>query len=470
MKRIVIVGGGYAGFYTALGLERRLKKSDEAELTLIDPQPYMTYEPFLPEIASGSIEPRHCLVPLRKTLRNTRVLSGSVAAIVHRNKSLVVRPHIGDDYSLHYDIIVVTAGAVSRSFAVAGLEQRAIGLKHVEEAIQIRDRLLTSLDRAARLPIGRERTRLLSAVVVGGGFSGVEVFGELLSLAASALRYYPELNAKELDFRLVQADRRILPEMSERLADCVTSSLEKRGARVHLNSQVVSAVHGNVVLSTGHQFETDLIVWAAGNEANPLIARHTDLPIDSRGFLMARADLRVGTKDSWIEDAWAAGDNASVPDLSGESPTGRVLPNAQNAVRQAHLLSVNVVASLRSQPAKQYYHRNLGTVATLGQGRGAFQSRRFGFAGTSAWLIHRAYHLYAMPTWERRMRILAGWLVSAAFGRDMVPLEDARHPRAVFFVKTLRRNCARSRDHEPDEEVGRPPSSLLRSIATTPNR
>ena len=237
---------------------------------------------------------------------------------------------------------------------------------------------------------------------------------------------------EDLDFRLVQAADRILPEVSERIAARIVKSFERRGARVHLNTGVTSAVNGHVVLSTGDEFDAHIIIWAAGNGANPIIAKHTDLPVDARGLLLVRADLRVGSEEQAIQDTWGAGDDASVPDLGGDSPSGRVVPNAQNAIRQGRLLASNIVASLRSRPAKQYIHHNLGTIATLGLGRGAFQAGRIGFTGFLAWLIHRLYHLYALPTWERKIRVLAGWLVSALFGRDIVSVEDAKHPRAAF--------------------------------------
>lgn len=453
MKRIVIVGGGYAGLYTALGLERKLLRSDEAEVILIDPRPYMTYQPFLPEVMAGSIEPRHALVSLRKSLPRTRVISGSVVQITHADKAVLVRPYARDDYALSYDVIVVTAGAVTRTFPLPGLKEGAIGLKHVEEAIAIRNRLLASFDRAAGLPVGPERRRLLTAIVAGGGFTGVEGFGELFSLAECLLRYYPELKREDLDFRLVQAANQILPEVSERIAACVVKSLERRGAHVHLNTQVVSAVNGRVVLSTGEHFDTNIIVWAAGNGPNPIIAKQTDLPVDSRGFLVVRADLRVGTEDRLIKDAWGAGDDASVPDLSGGSPTGRAVANAQNAVRQGRLLAANIVASFRGRPIRQYFHRNLGTIATLGIGRGAFQSGRVGFTGFLAWLIHRAYHVYAVPTWERKVRVLADWSVSALFGRDIVSIEDMRHPRAAFVWGFPRSSTERA-DQPLSEEIG----------------
>ena len=209
-----------------------------------------------------------------------------------------------------------------------------------------------------------------TAIVVGAGFTGVEGFGELLSFAAPLLRYYPELTLVDFDFRLVQAGNRIMPEVSERIADRVVKSFESRGARVHLNTQVASAVDGHVVLSTGEEFDANIIIWTGGIDANPIVAKHTDLPVDSRGYLIVRPDLRVGTDEQAINDAWGAGDDASIPDLSGEAPTGRVVQNAQNAVRQGRLLAANIVESLRGRPARKNFHHNLGTIATLVMGRG----------------------------------------------------------------------------------------------------
>ena len=214
MTRIVIVGGGYAGFYAAWNLEKRLRPG-EAEIVVIDPRPYMTYQPFLPEVMAGSVEARHAAVSLRRHLRRSRVVAGEVTRVEHARRTVQVRPADGDDLELTYDIIVITAGAVTRTFPVPGVAEQAIGMKHVEEAVAIRDRLLTAFDRAAALPPGPERQRLLTVTFVGGGFSGVEGFGELLSLATSLLPSYPELSAADLSFHLVEAAGRILPEVTE---------------------------------------------------------------------------------------------------------------------------------------------------------------------------------------------------------------------------------------------------------------
>ncbi|MFF4836312.1 NAD(P)/FAD-dependent oxidoreductase [Streptomyces sp. NPDC001315] len=442
MREILIVGGGYAGFYTAWGLEKKLRRG-EARVTVVDPRPYMTYQPFLPEVVAGAVEARHAAVSLRRHLHRTRLISGTVTEIRNSDRSVTVRPESGPDYQLDYDILVVTAGAVTRTFPVPGLGEQAFGLKHVEEAVAIRDRLLTSFDRAATLPRGPERQKLLTVTFVGGGFSGVEGFGELLSLASAVLKHYPELDVEEIQFHMVEARGRILPEVSDQPGAWVVRSLRNRGAFVHLNTQLVSAKGGHVVLSNGEEFDSGLIVWAAGNASNPIVHNHTDLPVDERGLLVVRADLRVGTETDVVADVWAAGDDAAVPDLAAGRPGAHTVPNAQHAVRQGKRLARNILATLRGRPAKDYVHHSLGVVATLGLGRGIFQYRRLVIKGFPAWLMHRGYHVLAVPTWERKVRVLAVWLTAAFYGRDVVSLASVQHPREAFVSRGNPRHSER---------------------------
>ncbi|QJU55194.1 FAD-dependent oxidoreductase [Herbiconiux sp. KACC 21604] len=435
MTKILIIGGGYAGFYTAWGLERRLRPG-EAEVTVVDPRPYMTYQPFLPEVAAGSVEPRHTVVSLRRHLARTRVLAGSVVELRHAERIAVVRPAVGPDRALAYDVVVVTAGAVTRTFPVAGVQEEAIGLKTVEEGVAVRDALLGAFDRASVLEPGPERRRTLSVTVVGGGFTGVELFGELLSLATAQLKKYPMLGPDDLDFHLVEAAGRILPEVSDEPGRWVVRQFEERGGRVHLGTQLRSAVDRHIVLSTGEEYDTGLLVWAAGNASNPVAARHTDLPTDARGLITVKADLRVVDTESGhvVEDAWAAGDDAAVPDLvlQAERPDARTVPNAQHAVRQGRLLAENLVRALRGERPRPYRHRSLGVVATLGLGTGVFQYRGIVVKGLLGWVMHRGYHVLAVPTWERKVRVLLVWLSALLFGRDVVSLPELQHPRRAF--------------------------------------
>ena len=435
MRRILISGGGYAGFYTAWKLEKKLRRG-EAEVTVVDPRPYMTYQPFLPEVAAGSIDPRHAVVPLRRHLRRTRVIAGKVSSIDHAARTTTVVTNAGAIARLEYDVVVVTAGAIPSAPPVPGIAEEAIGLKTVEEAAAVRDRLLTHFDRAAGLPPGPERDRLLTVVVIGAGYAGVEAFGELLSLATALLRRYPEIRREDLHFHLVELAGRILPEVSLESSRWVIGHLTARGARIHLETTVTSAVGGVVELSTGEVLESDLILWTAGVKPSPLLL-DTDLPVDARGRLRVRADLRVVDDHGVVvRDAWGAGDVAAVPDLTGGGVDGYTVPNAQHAVRQGKLLAANLVADLRGRQPREYVHHDLGSVATLGLGTGVFQSGPIAVRGFPAWVMHRGYHVLAVPGWERKWRVLVNWVLNFLLGRELASQEASTRPRAAFEEAT----------------------------------
>jgi len=431
VPKILIVGGGYAGFYTAWKLEKHLRRG-EAEVIVVDPLPYMTYQPFLPEVAAGSIEARHSVVALRRHLKRTKVVAAKVTGINHANKVATITPIAGEPYELEYDQIVVTAGAVSRTFPIPGIADNAIGLKTIEEAVAIRDRLMSNFDKASTLPPGPERDRLLTVVVIGGGFAGIEVFAELRSFASALVARYPEITFDDTHFHLVEAMGRIMPEVSLKTSEWVLKDLAKRAAYVHLDTQVTGAVGGNVELSTGEVIPSDLIIWTAGVMANPTVVRGGDLPVEERGRIQTRADLRVGTDDEIVEGAWAAGDVSAVPDLSGGGVGGYCVPNAQHAVRQAKLLAMNLVAVLRGELPREYFHKNLGAVAGLGLYNGVFQSGNLALKGFVAWVAHRGYHGLAMPSWERKFRVVCGWWNNLWLGRDLVNLQAVQDPRYVF--------------------------------------
>ncbi|SMG41358.1 NAD(P)/FAD-dependent oxidoreductase [Agreia pratensis] len=454
MPRILIVGGGYAGFYTAWKLEKWLRPG-EAEVTVVDPLPYMTYQPFLPEVAAGSIEPRHAIVPLRRHLKKTAIVAAKVTGIDHASKTATITPNIGEPYEFAYDQIVVTAGSVSRTFPIPGVADEAIGLKTIEEAVAIRDRILTNMDKAARLPIGPERDRLLTVVVVGGGFAGIEIFAELRSFVSGLLKQYPEIKFEDTHFHLIEAMGRIMPEVSLPTSLWVIKNLAERGAQIHLDTQLKSAVGGVIELSTGESFESDTIIWTAGVMASPML-KGTDLPIEERGRLQVRPDLRVGTADEIVADAWGAGDVSAVPDLSGGGVGGFCVPNAQHAVRQGRLMAKNIVAALRGEALVEYNHKNAGAVAGLGIGVGAFQSGKIAIKGLPAWFMHRGYHGLAMPTWERKIRVIGNWVFNFVLGRDIASLEARVTPRAAFEAFASRPRPAAEAPAEPAAAAKKP--------------
>lgn len=430
MTKILIVGGGYAGFYAARTLEKLLRRG-EASVTLVDPSPYMTYQPFLPEVVGASVEARHSVVSLRKHLKRTEVITARVTGIDHAGKIATITAGVGEPYTREYDTVIMTAGAVTRTFPIPGIADDAIGLKNIEEAVAIRDKIITNFDKAANLPAGPARQKLLTFTVVGGGFAGIETIAEMRSLASALLRFYPQIEFADTHFHLIEAMGRIMPEVSHKTSLWVIKDLTSRGVEVHLDTQLTSAVDGHVELSTGESFETDQIVWAAGVMANPMI-RHTDLPIEERGRLRVRADLRVEGDGGLVPDAWGAGDVAAVPDLTGHGVGGYCVPNAQHAVRHGRLVARNVVAELRGEGTVDYFHKSIGAVAGLGVGKGVYQNGRLVATGLLGWLMHRGYHGFAIPTWERKVYVMVNWTLHLFLGRDIVPLPQIDRPRAAF--------------------------------------
>ncbi len=421
---IVIAGGGYVGLYTALGLQRRLRKG-EARVTLIDPRASMTYQPFLPEAAAGNLEPRHVVVPLRRTLRHTDILTARVVRIDHQHRQLTVAPPEGDNYDLAYDELVVALGSVSRTLPIPGLREHGMGFKQIEEAISLRNHVIDRLDLAVSTLDPAVRTAALTFVFVGGGYAGVEALAETEDMTRFATRYYDTISESDLRFVLVEAADRILPEVGADMGRYTVDTLRKRGIEVRLNTMLQSAEDRHIVLSDGAEFDADTLVWTAGVKASPAVS-DSDLPIDDKGRVAALPDLRV----AGVEHAWAAGDNAAVPDLT--KPGQFTSPSAQHAVRQAKLLANNLVRSLRGEPLEEYRHRYVGSVASLGLYKGVAQVYGVKVRGFPAWFMHRTYHMSRMPTFNKKVRVVLDWTLALCFRRDVVSLGSLQHPRDDF--------------------------------------
>ncbi|MGI6590877.1 MAG: NAD(P)/FAD-dependent oxidoreductase [Eggerthellaceae bacterium] len=433
MRKIVILGGGAAGFTVAAELERKI--ANTAHVTLVDQRAHMVYQPFLAEVASGSIEPRHVEIPYHQHLRRTEIACAQVMGISAAKHEVYLQNLDGDDWTLGYDTLVVTLGAVTKTFPTPGIAENAIGMKSVEEAVHVRNQIIMNFNRVSSMyPDNPERKRLLTFVVVGGGFSGVESFGEMINLAHELLRYYPAVDPAELSFHLIEAADHIMPELPRERSQWVIDRLERRGGHVHLNTFVESAEDGVVRTSAGDAFRTEVIVWTAGSLANPVL-KHSDLPLDERGRLRCRTDLRVCGDDGIVPDVWGAGDATHVADTSGCGlPDGSCAPTAQHAIRQARCLVNNIVASYEGRRLTDYYHPNAGMVAGLGEGLGVFTdgSKKLGVNGLLGWLAHRAYHVSALPTAERKARVISDWVRGAVLGRDLASTSEFANPRGLF--------------------------------------
>ncbi|HEY8373776.1 MAG TPA: NAD(P)/FAD-dependent oxidoreductase [Pseudonocardiaceae bacterium] len=430
--RILVVGGGYVGMYTALRLQSKLRRN-EASVTVVDPQPHMTYQPFLPEAAAGSIEPRHVVVPLRRVLDKCTVVTGRVTQIEHKDKTVTVESGDGHVEKLTYDVLVVALGSVARTLPIPGLAEHGIAAKTIGEAIYLRNHVLSRLDAASSATDPELRRRLLTFVVIGGGFAGIETLAELEDMARYATRYYKNIKPGDMRWVLVDAANRVLPEVSPKMGVYTVRQLMKRGIEVYLETLVKSLEGGHVVLSDGTEFDADTIIWTAGVKANPVLA-NTDLPLDPRGRVRCTAQLQV----EGLTDAWAAGDCAAVPDLSRteEDPQATCSPSAQHAVRQAKRLADNIIATLRGRQPKTYYHRYVGSVAGLGLYKGVADVYGIKLKGYPAWLMHRGYHVSRMPTFNRKFRIVMDWMLALLFRREVVSLGQIHDPKAEFVRAT----------------------------------
>ena len=431
--RILVVGGGYVGMYTALRLQRRLKRELKArtvEVIVVDPRSYMTYQPFLPEAAAGSVEPRHVVVPLRRVLRHCEVLTGRVVAVEHSRRVARIQPTRGEPYELTYEHIVVAPGSIARTMPIPGLAELGIGFKQVEEAISLRNQVLEKLDVATSVTDHAARRAMLTFVFVGGGYAGIEALAELEDMACYATRYYPNMSAEDLRFVLVEATGRILPEVGEDLGRYTVDELRKRNIEVRLETRLESCVGGHIVLSDGEEFDAETLVWTAGVKANPVLAQ-TDLPLDDRGRLRCLPDLRV----EGAEGAWSAGDCAAVPDLTaGQGKTTG--PSAQHAVRQARRLGDNLALVLHGREPKPYAHKYAGSVASLGLHKGVAQIYGIKLRGWPAWFMHRTYHVSRVPTLNRKVRVVLDWTLALFFRRDVVSLGSLQRPRDEFSEAT----------------------------------
>ncbi len=425
VPHIVIAGGGYVGMYTALGLAKQLRPG-EARITLVDPRSAMTYQPFLPEAAAGSLEPRHVVVPLRKTLAGCDVITARVTSIDSAARTLRVEPLEGNPYELRYDQLVVALGSVARTLPIPGLAEHGMGFKQIEEAISLRNHVLDRLDVAASVQDAATRHQALTFVFIGGGYAGVEALAEIEDMARFATRYYETISERDLRFVLVEATDPILPEVGPDLGRYTVDRLTERGIEVRLNTRLVSCVDRHVMLSGGEAFDADTIVWTAGVKANPVLAA-TDLPLDDKGRVQTLATLQVEGVDS----AWAAGDNAAVPDLTAD--VGQFCsPSAQHAVRQAKVLADNLVRSLRGEPLHDYKHKHVGSVASLGLYKGVAQVYGVKLRGYPAWFMHRTYHMSRMPTFNKKVRVVLDWTLALFFRRDVVSLGSLQRPKDDF--------------------------------------
>lgn len=416
LKRVLILGGGFAGVATARALVRRLKATD---ITLIDRGNASLFTPLLPEIVGGDLEMRHVVRPLRAGLPGVEVIAATVETIDLTHKSVAVRQSVGDaSSSIAYDQLVLAMGSESSTFGLPGVSDWTIPFKTVGDALRLRNEVIRSLEAADVQRDRDERRRLLSFVVVGAGFTGVEVTGELHKFLHSALQFYRHVEPDDIRIALVDGASRLLPELPEAFGAYAERLLETCGIDIRLKQKVAKATDAGLVLGSNEVIPAQVVVWCAGLRAPDVIGK-LPVPHGQGARIVVQSDFSIA---EW-PDVWAIGDCAQIPSSDGRP----VPPTAQHAVREGPLLARNVVAHLMGKPTRPFTYRTVGMMASLGCGRGIVQlgrSRMIG--GTLAWLLWRSYYLLQMPGWDRKMRVAADWTLQALSRRDIawLPVDD----------------------------------------------
>ena len=417
---VLVIGGGFGGTAAARQLEKRFRGRSERVL-LVAPDNFFTFTPLLPEAASGTLEPRHSVLPLRQLLPRTTVLAGEVVDLEVNDRRAVVRDVNGERHEVTFRALVLSPGSVPTTFPIPGLLEEAVGFKTLPDAIWLRNRVLAQLEAAEATDDLEHRRELLTFTFVGGGYAGVEALAELESLARDALRTYGRLTARDMRWVLVEATDVLLPGLDSRLARYSERQLRRRGIEVHLSTRMVSCVDRVVTLSDGRvpPFRSGTIVWTAGQRPHPLGAL-VGLPLNDRGRVVVDDHLRV----PGFRDVFAVGDAAAVPD-----PTGGICPmTAQHALRQGKVAGSNVAAAFGAGAAEAFRYRNRGLAVTLGKHRGTAQVKRLVFTGWLAWWMGRSYHLLMLPGWVRRARIVSDWTLALFFPRDVSQLGALGRP------------------------------------------
>ena len=407
----LVLGGGFAGGYVARLLRKR-------GATIVSPENFMLYTPMLPEAASGTLEPRHVVVPLRMMCPHADLLLGRAVAHDVQRKRVQVQTE-EDLFWVGYRDLVVALGAIARTLPVPGLAEHGLGFKSLPDAIQLRNHVLRRLEVAAAATTETHRRRELTFVFVGAGYAGVEALAELSDLVRDALRYYPGLQHAEQHWVLVDAAPKILSEIPTRLGEYAAELLARRGVDIRVETRLEAIEPHAAVLSDGDRILTSTVVWTTGVRANPALER-LGLPLDERGRVHVTPTLRV----EGHEHVWALGDGAAVPN---EATPGRVdPPTCQHALRQARRLAKNLTGAPRP-----YRYRMLGQVATLGRYKGIADVLGIRLRGFVGWWVTRTYHLFQLPLLSRKARVVVDWTTALFFRRDVAELGMLGHPQRL---------------------------------------
>ncbi len=420
--RIVLLGGGFGGLYAAIELEKRLARDPAVEITLVNRDNFFSFTPMLHEVAASDLDVTHIVNPVRKMLRRVNLFLGDVEGIDLVQRMVTVR-HGSDRHTheLPYDHLVIGLGAITNFFQLPGLEERALTMKSLGDAIYLRNHVIANLEEADTECAAHTclREPLLTCVVAGGGFAGVETIAALNDFVREARRFYRNLRPEQIRMVLVHSGPVILPELSEKLGRYAQKKLVERGIEVRLNVRVTGVTGDAVQLSDGALIKTRTVVWTAGTAPNPLLAA---LPCNKeRGRIVTNEYLEVPGHPG----VWAVGDCAVIPDpTTGQSYP----PTAQHALREGRVLARNLAATVRGGRKQPFVFSTIGQLASIGRRVGVANILGINFSGFFAWWLWRTIYLSKLPRAEKKLRVALDWTLDLLFSKDLVQFNTFRSP------------------------------------------
>jgi NADH dehydrogenase len=417
---IVIVGAGFAGLNTARELARLLAEKDLCRITLVDQNNFLLFTPMLTEVAGGELDPWHIVAPPRRLSPRVNFQKARVQSIDLANRSLRLEVEAGVDRTLVADHLVIALGSTTNNHGIPGVAENSLSMKSVGDAIAIRNRVMGALERASEEPDSAARRKILTFVVAGAGFTGVETVAAINGLARESTKQYPSLSADEITAYLIDPGDRLLHELDPDLAASASRELEAHGVRILLKTKIAGAGANYVELEGGRRIAARVLVWAGGVMPNPLV-KTLGCRLGHHGGIVVDEFCRVPEHAG----VWAIGDCAEIPKPGGK---GTQPPTAQNATREGEHVARNIVATLRGEDPQPFTFERIGELALVGRHAGVGQIYGRQFSGFAAWALWRGVYLSKMPGMAQRTRILLDWILDAVFGREIaeLPMKEPR--------------------------------------------
>ena len=442
-KRIVVLGGGFAGVTAASRLEKIWHDDQAVDVTIISSDNYLLFTPMLPEVPASSIEAKHIISPLRAFFRKVRFQVNEVQSVDFDRRIVDVShcPNCPAD-EIPYDYLILALGSTTNFFGLPGVAEHSFSMRTLSDAMILRNHVISLFEHADLQKDSQTRRRMLTFVVAGGGFAGVETIAELRDFARMARRYYPNIRPEEVRFVLVDRGSRIMSEISSDLGDYARKLLEKRGVEFHLETGVKAAAEDWIELDNDQTIPTQTLIWTAGTSPNPLL-RSFPCKRNKRGQVVVNEYLEV----PGIDNVWALGDCAEIPDpFYSRRPHP---PTAQHAIREGKAVAANVSGAIRGGEKSPFRYKPLGVLASIGRRSAVAEILGFKFSGFFAWWLWRTLYLLKLPGFDRKVRVAIDWTLDLFFPRDIVLIKHLTRAALGESART-ERGAAPSPEMETD--------------------